>query len=70
MTAVAPSSTALETAMVMPRSLKLPVGFMPSSLAKISRSRRADRRGSGTSGVPPSPSDTIGVLGPTGRNSR
>ena len=33
MMASAPSSTAFETAMVMPRSLKLPVGFMPSNLA-------------------------------------
>ena len=32
MTASAPSSTALDSATVMPRSLKLPVGFIPSSL--------------------------------------
>ena len=70
MTAVAPSSTAFETAMVMPRSLKLPVGFIPSSFAWISRSKRADSRWSGTRGVPPSPSVTIGVLALTGRNSR
>ena len=70
MTAVAPSSTAFETAIVMPRSLKLAVGFIPSSLAWIAMPRRSDSRGSGTSGVPPSPSDTIGVEGPTGRNSR
>ena len=32
MTAFAPSSAALEMAMVMPRSLNEPVGFAPSTL--------------------------------------
>ena len=32
MIAFAPCSTAFETAIVMPRSLKEPVGFMPSNL--------------------------------------
>ena len=32
MTALSPSSTALEIAMTMPRSLNEPVGFMPSYL--------------------------------------
>jgi hypothetical protein len=34
MTACAPASLALEIAIVIPRSLKLPVGFKPSYLTK------------------------------------
>ena len=70
MTAWAPSSTAFDTARVMPRSLKLAVGFMPSTFACTSRPRRSDSRGSGTRGVAPSPSETTGVASVTGRNSR
>ena len=53
-TACAPSSTALETATVMPRSLNEPVGLAPSTLSQTSQPVRADRYGAGTSGVPPS----------------
>ena len=61
MTAFAPCSTAFEIAMVMPRSLKEPVGFMPSNFTNTFAPVRADRAGAGSSGVPPSPSVTIGV---------
>ena len=66
----APSSSAFETATVMPRSLKLPVGFAPSHLSQTSTPRRSERRGAGRSGVAPSPSDTIGVASVTGSRSR
>ena len=39
MTACEPASTAFDSAMVMPRSLKEPVGFSPSYLMKISHPR-------------------------------
>ena len=69
-TAAAPSSTAFETATVMPRSLKLPVGFEPSHLSQSSTPSRSERRGAGRSGVEPSPSDTTGVSAVKGRRSR
>ena len=48
---------AAETARQSPRSLKLPVGFIPSSLMRSSRiPSSAPRVGAGWSGVPPSPS--------------
>ena len=47
-TALAPSSTALEMAMVMPRSLKLPVGLAPSTFSHTSAPTRSERRGAGT----------------------
>ena len=61
MTAFAPCSTAFEMAMVMPRSLKEPVGFMPSNLTQTLAPVRAESAAAGMSGVPPSPSVTIGV---------
>ena len=68
--AVAPSSSAFDTASVIPRSLKDPVGLVPSYLrntsAPVSREREAER----TSGVPPSWSVTTGVSGPTGSRAR
>jgi hypothetical protein len=67
MTACARSRTAAETATVMPRSLKEPVGFAPSSLSHTSHPVRSDRAGASTSGVSPSPSVTSGS---TGRRSR
>ena len=67
---VAPSSRALETATVIPRSLKEPVGLRPSYLRWTSRPVRAESRGAGTSGVPPSPSETTGVNSLTGSRSR
>ena len=69
-TARAPSSSALDTATVMPRSLNEPVGLAPSTFSQTSQPVRADSTGAGTSGVPPSSSVTTGVLGPTGSRSR
>jgi hypothetical protein len=54
MIASAPFAFACETATVMPRSLKLPVGFMPSNFRCVSISRRSESRGACTSGVDPS----------------
>ncbi len=72
MTAREPASTALEMAMVMPRSLNEPVGLKPSHLRKMRRlgSVASARRGAGMSGVLPSCSVTIGVELVTGRNCR
>ena len=61
MTALAPCSTAFEMAIVMPRSLNEPVGFMPSYLTQTFAPVRADSAGAGMSGVPPSPSVMTGV---------
>ena len=61
MTAFAPCSTAFEMAIVMPRSLKDPVGFMPSNLTQTCAPVRAESASAAMSGVPPSPSVTIGV---------
>ncbi len=69
-TALAPSSTAMEMAIVMPRSLKLPVGLAPSTLSHTAAPTRSDSRGAGTSGVPPSSSVTTGVFSVMGRKSR
>ncbi len=69
-TARAPSSSALDTATVMPRSLNDPVGLAPSTLSQTSQPLRADSTGARSSGVPPSSSVTTGVAGPTGRCSR
>ena len=69
-TALAPSSTAIEMAIVMPRSLKLPVGFAPSTLSHTSAPTRSDSRGAGTRGVPPSSRVTTGVLSVMGKKSR
>ncbi len=55
MTAFAPCSIAFETAMVMPRSLNDPVGFMPSYLTQTFAPVRAESAGARMSGVPPSP---------------
>ena len=44
MTALAPCSTAFDTAMVIPRSLNEPVGFMPSNLTQTLGSRAARQR--------------------------
>ena len=69
MTALAPSSTALEMATVMPRSLNEPVGLAPSTLRCTSQPVSSDRWPARTSGVPPSPRLTTGVAGPTGSRS-
>ena len=69
-TAWAPSRTAADTAQVIPRSLNEPVGFAPSSFSHTSVPARSDSRGASTSGVAPSPSDTIGSSGANGSRSR
>ena len=66
----APASTAFETATAIPRSLKLPVGFIPSNLKWRSIPSCGPIRREGISGVPPSPSESTGVSGPTGSRSR
>src|SRR5262245_14875494 len=70
MIALAPSSTALDTATVMPRSLNEPVGLAPSTLRYTSQPVRAESSGAGSSGVLPSYRVTTGVCGPTGKRSR
>src|ERR671913_47210 len=69
MTALAPCSMARETATVMPRSLKDPVGFMPSYLTHTSVPVRRERAGAGRSGVPPSPRVTTVEASVTPRRS-
>src|SRR4051794_38934196 len=69
-TTLAPVSTALVMAIVMPRSLKEPVGFAPSTFSQMSRSSSAESRSARTSGVPPSSSVMTGVESVTGRCSR
>ena len=69
-TASAPSSTALDMATVIPRSLKDPVGFAPSNFSHSSTPSRSESRSARRSGVPPSPSEITGVDGPTGSLSR
>ena len=66
----APDSRALDTAMVMPRSLNEPVGFAPSYLRYTSRSTSSERRCAGMSGVSPSKRVMIGVASDTGSRSR
>ena len=69
-TALAPSSAALVMATVIPRSLNEPVGLAPSTFNSTLAPTRADSRGAGRRGVPPSSSVTTGVASDTGRNSR
>src|SRR5262249_1034478 len=66
----APCSLALATAMTMPRSLKEPVGFIPSNLSQSSShpSARASD-GAAISGVSPSPSVSAGVAAVMGKSS-
>ena len=68
-TARAPSSSALDIATVMPRSLNEPVGLAPSIFKKTLASRRAERFGASTRGVRPSIRLTTGVFALTGKNS-
>ena len=70
MTALAPSRTAADTAHVMPRSLKEPVGLAPSILSHTSAPTRSESRSAATSGVEPSLSEMTGSSGPKGRRSR
>src|SRR5215217_6381567 len=53
-TASAPSASADEIAVVIPRSLKDPVGLSPSTLSQTSAPDRPESQDDGTSGVPPS----------------
>src|ERR687891_1928657 len=69
-TALAPSSSALETATVMPRSLNDPVGLDPSTFRCTSQPVRSDSQRLGTRGVPPSRRVTTGVPAVTGSRSR
>src|SRR5579875_1265781 len=57
-------------AIVIPRSLKDPVGLAPSTLSHTRAPTRSDSRGAGTNGVPPSRRVTTGVCAATGRSSR
>ena len=66
-TASAPSPTAADTATVIPRSLKEPVGLAPSSLSQTSAPLSSDRCGANTSGVSPSPMVTSGSTGSRSR---
>src|SRR5881227_30957 len=72
MSALVPHSIALDTATVIPRSLKEPVGLTPSFLMETSHARptRSLNRGEEISGVFPSPREMTGVTGEIGRNSR
>ena len=70
MMALAPASTALDTATVMPRSLKDPVGLAPSTFRYTSQPMRSASGGAGTSGVLPSYRVTTGVASVTGSRSR
>ena len=67
-TACAPSALATEMAVVMPRSLKEPVGLLPSTFSHTSPPVTEQSHSDRTSGVPPSPSVTAGV--PSGISSR
>ena len=69
-TAFDPSSTALDMATVIPRSLNDPVGLAPSYLSHTSSPVSPDSASECTSGVPPSQSVTTGVDSVTGRRSR
>src|SRR5262249_21769100 len=61
---------ARETATVMPRSLKLPVGFAPSSLRRTRAPTRSEIVGASTSGVEPSLSVTTGSPSSSGNRPR
>ena len=60
-------ATAADTATVIPRSLKEPVGLAPSSFSQTWQPVSSDRCGAGTSGVSPSPSVTSGSTGSRSR---
>ena len=66
----APSSIALATATAIPRSLKLPVGFIPSNLKWSRTPSLGPSVRERISGVSPSPRVSSGVAGPTGSRSR
>src|SRR5262249_1005554 len=69
-TAFTPSSLARDTAADNPRALNDPVGLVPSSLRRTRRNpARLPRRGTGRSGVSPSPRETTGLGPPPGSSS-
>ena len=70
MTARAPRSAATEMAIVIPRSLKEPVGLAPSYFSHTSQPVVSLRVHAYTSGVPPSRRVTTGVDAETGSRSR
>src|SRR5436309_2577442 len=70
MTAFAPSSTALEIATVMPRSLNDPVGLAPSYFSQTSQPVVFDSTSEWMSGVPPSSRVMTGVASVMGSRSR
>ena len=57
-------------AIVMPRSLKEPVGLAPSTFRNTSHPVRRESSGAGSSGVAPSWSVTTGVVSLTGSRER
>ena len=71
-TASEPASRALLIAMVMPRSLKEPVGLRPSYLRNTFTPRpiRSEITGAGISGVAPSRRVITGVAAETGSQDR
>ena len=62
MTACAPSWAAIEMAMVIPRSLKEPVGFPPSNFSSTRQPVSSESQRDSTSGVPPSHRVMTGAL--------
>ncbi|OPZ30690.1 MAG: hypothetical protein BWY99_02922 [Synergistetes bacterium ADurb.BinA166] len=66
-TAFAPSSSAFDTASTIPLSLNEPVGFRPSYFPNSPTPSSRLKFRSGTSGVSPSHSDSIGVFSVSGR---
>ena len=68
---LAPRSTAMEIAIVIPRSLNDPVGLRPSTLSSTRATpARCAIRGASSNGVLPSSRVMTGVASVTGRNSR
>ena len=67
--AFAPSSTALATAITIPRSLKDPVGFSPSYFPYNVIPNSFDKLFNGISGVFPSANEISGVFSVTGKYS-
>ena len=69
-TTLAPSSTPLEMAIVIPRSLNDPVGLRPSTLRSTRTPTRSEIVGASSNGVAPSSNVITGVASVTGSNDR